>query len=137
MAVTPYTTNASDSATNETSIEPPASARTALMSRIAATPQNTDRPASVFKGDLETFRTPVLPSSGVIATPGSSATNSRQNHWWRVYAAPLATLPLLLALGLVGAWGFNNYAKLNDANGVIAQKDQTIESMNDQLDFDG
>ncbi len=118
-------------------VEPPASARTALVSRIAATPQNTDRPASVFTGDLETFRTPVLPSSGVIATPGSSATSSRQNHWWRVYAAPLATLPLLLALGLVGAWGFNNYAKLNDANGVIAQKDQTIESMNDQLDFDG
>jgi hypothetical protein len=42
----------------------------------------------------------------------------------------------LLALGLVTAWGFNNYAKLNDANDVIAMRDATLAQMNDQSDLD-
>lgn len=116
-------------------IAPPASARTALFARIAVTPQSVASSTSVFSGDLETFRTATLPmSSSVSTTPSQSPSN--QNAWWRVYAAPLATLPLLLALGLVGAWGFNNYAKLDKANGVITAQAQSMAYMNDQLQLD-
>ena len=114
-------------------VAPPASARTALMSRIAATPQHVASPATVYSGSLDSFKTLTLPSSTAIGEPmRASATNP--SAWWKVYAAPLATLPLLLALGLVGAWGFNNYAKLNDANDVIAMQDQTITTLSDQGD---
>ena len=112
---------------------PPASARTALLSRIAVTPQDLIPSAPVFAGNLDTFRTPTLPSSNAIAAPMPSQTTG-SNAWWKVYAAPLATLPLLLALGLMGAWGFNNYAKLHDANDVIAMQDSEIASMSDQID---
>ena len=43
---------------------------------------------------------------------------------------------MLLALGLVGAWGFNNYAKLDKANGVIADASESMAYMNDQLRID-
>ena len=114
-------------------VAPPASARTALMSRIAATPQNVAPLATAFSGSLDSFKTLTLPSSSAIATP-RQAPAANQSAWWKVYAAPLATLPLLLALGLVGAWGFNNYAKLNDANDMIAMQDQTLTELNDQTD---
>lgn len=116
-------------------VAPPASARTALMSRIAATPQHVAPAATAFTGSLESFRTPTLPSSNAIVAP-MPASSTHQSAWWKVYAAPLATLPLLLALGLVGAWGFNNYAKLDDANDKIAMQDQAIAEANDSSDPD-
>jgi hypothetical protein len=56
-----------------------------------------------------------------------------QSAWWRIYAAPLATLPLLLALGLVAAWGFNNYSQLHDTKGEVAQRDLQIARLSSQL----
>ena len=88
------------------------------MTRIAATPQTIAFKPSVYAGSLETFRTPTLPSSVEVSRTLAPEQQS-QSAWWKVYAAPLATLPLILALGLVGAWGFNNYSQLNDANGTI------------------
>lgn len=116
-------------------IMPPAGTRTLLMARIAATPQDVAIPAVSRSIQVDSFRTPTLPASTQSAAP-SSQPQPNANAWWRVYAAPLATLPLLLALGLVGAWGFNNYAKLNDANNVIAMQDQTLANMNGQLEMD-
>jgi hypothetical protein len=40
---------------------------------------------------------------------------------------------LLLALGLVAAWGMNNYSKLNDRNDAIAERDLQIALMSQQL----
>lgn len=111
---------------------PPASARTALISRVATTPQSVAPYTSVYSGSLDTLRTPSLPASNPIAAPMPSQSPGA-SPWWRVYAAPLATLPLLLALGLMGGWGFNNLAKLNDANGVIAMRDAEIDNMNDSI----
>ncbi len=116
-------------------VTPPASSRTALLSRIAATPQNVAPASSIYSGELDAFRTPTIPASNSV-TVSPPQPPAGQNAWWRIYAAPLATLPLLLALGLVGAWGFNNYAKLHDANGVIAEQEQSIAYMNDQLKLD-
>ena len=118
-------------------MSPPASARTALFTRIATTPQSVAPSTSFFSGNLETFRTSTIPASdSTLYQKGPSPSLSNQSAWWRVYAAPLATLPLLLALGLVGAWGFNNYAKLDKANGVIADQSQSLAYMNEQLQVD-
>ena len=117
-------------------VAPPPSARTALLSRVAVTPQDVFQPAAVYAGDLESFRTATLPTSSPTFTASPSRVSADQSAWWRVYAAPLATLPLLLALGLVGAWGFNSYANLQDANAVIAEQDQSLANLNDQLDLD-
>lgn len=116
-------------------VSPPASTRAATRSRVAATPQQAPIPATVAVGDLAAFRTATLPASNASALPLPPAAQS-QTAWWRAYAAPLATLPLLLALGLVSAWGFNNLAKLNSAENTIAMQDQQIASMNDQYNLD-
>lgn len=116
-------------------VSPPLSARAATLSRVAATPQAAPHPSGVFAGELDIFRTPTLPDSSEVATSAPSLGQS-QNAWWRVYAAPLATLPLLFALGLVGAWGFNNYMKLNDAQSAIAQLDQQVQSLDEQYNMD-
>ncbi len=116
-------------------VTPPVNARTAVISRIAGTPQSAPHASSIFTGSLESLRTPTLPSSSATVPPlPTQSTNP--SAWWRVYAAPLATLPLLLALGLVGAWGFNNYANLHDANDVIARQDLAIQNLDNQLELD-
>ena len=110
---------------------PPASARTALMTRIAVTPQLASASASVFAGDLDTLRTPTLPASSSIAAAPASAEST--SAWWRIYAAPLATLPLLLALGLVAAWGLNNYSQLSHSQNAVAARDSQIALLSNQL----
>jgi len=110
---------------------PPASARTALMARIAAIPQTSIPPRSAYTGSLDSLRTPTLPSSVAVApTPAPSVP---QSAWWRVYAAPLATLPLLLALGLVAAWGLNNYSQLNHSQNDLAARDMQIARLSSQI----
>src|SRR5215211_5036150 len=44
-------------------VSPPANAKSVLMARVAATPQNRAFKPSVDAGSLETFRTPTLPAS--------------------------------------------------------------------------
>lgn len=110
---------------------PPASARTALMTRIAATPQSAAPARNVYAGSLDALRTPTLPSS--LAVEPSPARAEPQSAWWRIYAAPLATLPLLLALGLVAAWGLNNYSQLNHSENALAQRDMQIARLFVQL----
>lgn len=102
-------------------VAPPSSAKTALMSRIAATPQSVTPPSSVYAGDLSVWRTPSLPSAvDISASPSEQPVTA--SPWWRVYAAPLATLPLILALGLMSAWGLNNYVQLNDTQNALAMQ---------------
>lgn len=110
---------------------PPASARTALLTRIAETPQLVTSGSSVYAGSLDVFRTPTLPPSTLVAP--LPAKLESQSAWWRIYAAPLATLPLLLALGLVAAWGLNNYSQLHDTKGEVAQRDLQIARLSSQL----
>lgn len=112
-------------------VSPPASARTALLNRIATTPQAAAPSASVYTGSLDALRTPTLPASQAIAH--LPTTQEPQSAWWRVYAAPLATLPLLLALGLVAAWGLNNYSQLHNSQSALAQRDMQISRLSSQL----
>ena len=81
-------------------VSPPASARTALlMTRIAETPQTRGSTPSVYAGSLETFRTPTLPSSVAVSGRWQPAAANSDTAWWKVYAAPLATLPLHAGAG--------------------------------------
>jgi hypothetical protein len=113
---------------------PPASARTALMARIATTPQTTTVPASVYTAGLDTLRTPTLPASAPASSAPAPA--GAPSAWWRVYAAPLATLPLLLALGLVAAWGLNSYSQLQHSQNALATRDLQIARLSSQLSND-
>jgi hypothetical protein len=117
--------------------QPSATARTALFARIATTSQTIAPARSVYTGDLDALRTPTLPPSTTLV-PSMPEKPQPSSAWWRVYAAPLATLPLLLALGLVAAWGVNNYAQLNDKNVALAEKDMQIAALlNNVVDGDG
>lgn len=110
--------------------------KTSLMARIADLPQAFDPlpDSAVFTGNLDDLRTPTLPAStyprSTTDTPATPAA------WWRIYAAPLATLPLILALGLVAAWGFNNYAELRDSQAALGQRDMQIARLSSQLSND-
>lgn len=111
-------------------VQPPASARTALMARIAQTPRTAAVVPTVYAGSLESLRTPTLPASSSLAPQVAPQT---QTSWWKVYAAPLATLPLLLALGLVAAWGFNTYAKLENSNDALDQSNSQMAMLLSQI----
>ncbi len=114
---------------------PPAAAKSALMARIATLPRQATPTPSVFAGNLDTLRTPSLPSPAP-APSRPAPDNEPSSAWWRVYAAPLATLPLLLALGLVAAWGVNNYSQLHDSRDALAQRDMQIARLSSQLSHD-
>lgn len=115
--------------------QPPASARTALLARIG-TPAGASIPApTLYGGSLDALRTPTIPASPPVSA-ASPATPQSQPSWWRVYAAPLATLPLLLALGLVAAWGLNNYSELNAKEDQLAARDMQIARLSSQLSND-
>jgi len=117
------------------SITPPVRARTALMARIAETPQYSVRASTVSANALPSLRTPSLPAASSPVAPIPSSAPA-QPAWWRVYAAPLATLPLILALGLVAAWGFNNYTQLHDSRNELASRDLQIARLSSQLSTD-
>jgi len=115
-------------------VAPPLRAKTALMARIAETPQYSARPATMSASALQSLRTPTLPASTPVAPMPPRP--QEQSAWWRVYAAPLATLPLILALGLVAAWGFNNYTQLHDSQNELASRDLQIARLSSQLSSD-
>jgi hypothetical protein len=114
-------------------VQPPATAKAALFSRVAqAAAPAAD--AGFFDASLDYLRTPTLPASSVgLVTPAEVAvvppvSGGGSRSWWSVYAAPLATLPLLLALGIVGFWGISTRVQLND------QKDQ-VDVLNARVEF--
>jgi hypothetical protein len=114
-------------------VGPPAAAKAALLSRLAQA-ASPAADAWFFDDSLDYLRTPTLPASTmelvtpaeITAMPPVSGGGSRR--WWSTYAAPLATLPLLLALGIVGFWGISTRVQLND------QKDQ-VEVLNARVEF--
>ena len=116
---------------------PRSSAKTGLLQRVAsASTMPVAQAEAVYAGDLDIFRTPTLPSSSEVIASVPAPQRSTGTKWWMTYAAPLATLPLLLALGLVGAWGFNNYTKVNNQQEALALQDLQIARLEAQVDDD-
>ncbi|MBX3071450.1 MAG: hypothetical protein KF883_13175 [Thermomicrobiales bacterium] len=121
-------------------VAPPATAKAALFARIAQNAVPAERPALWTGDSLDSFRTPTLPAAPIIPAqpiaPGSGLEAAPNRSWSRFvsYAAPLATIPLILALGFVGYWGTSNRIQLNNRTEAVDQLNSTVELLNSRID---
>ncbi|MGE3798887.1 MAG: hypothetical protein AB7G88_13730, partial [Thermomicrobiales bacterium] len=116
------------------------SAKAALIARIAQSSPSSETPATGESTSLEAYRTPALPAAPVVPemNPRSSETSGVpfSNPWSRFisYAAPLATLPLILALGFVGYWGVSARMDLDDRNETVSELNATVQLLNSKVE---
>jgi hypothetical protein len=129
-------------------IAPPARAKSSLMDRIAQTAQVEPRfpqPA------LAAATTLTIPSSrGALApipegweeanrsrplsVPGKPSRTGRFRPSWQLIATPLATVPLVLALGIVGVWAFNTQNRLSARSAEVNSLSAQVVTLRGQLD---
>ena len=114
---------------------PPPSAKASLFARIeqasAPPPESYMNAAS-----LNSMRTPTLPASDPAGAPAPAPRSQpvdRPRSRLAAYALPLATLPLLLALGIVGYWGVNNRMQLNDQTSQVEDMATQIQYLNSEV----
>ncbi|HEY8448181.1 MAG TPA: hypothetical protein VIL01_13835 [Thermomicrobiales bacterium] len=127
---------------------PSPKAKAALFARIneASRTQSQLRPATAYSDFTESMRTLTLPASRPNPSPAPSpaqpATRRFSPSWLRLprpaweigtFAAPLATVPLLLALGIVGLWAINTRVELNDRIAEVQQLSAQVDSLNSQV----
>jgi hypothetical protein len=143
-------------------IAPPARAKTSLMDRIAQTAQVESRFPQPALAAATALPTLTIPSSrGALApipegweeanrsrsvpVPGRAGRFGRFRPNWQLIATPLATVPLVLALGIVGVWAMNTQNRLSARSAEVhtlsaenvALRDR-LDSVNDALaDVDG
>jgi hypothetical protein len=117
---------------------PPASAKRTLFDRIAQTSSDLPAIEPVYQGSLAALTTPTLPSSSGMFAPAAPDTRIEETaprrSWWSVYAAPLATLPLLFALGFVGYWGITTRMELNDQTNTVDDLNARVQLLNSKVD---
>lgn len=129
-------------------IAPPVRAKASLMDRIAQTAQVETRfpqPA------LAAATTLTIPSSrGALApipegweeanrarplpVPGKPSRTGRFRPNWQLIATPLATVPLVLALGIVGVWAMNTQNRLSARSAEVTSLSAEVVSLRGQLD---
>ncbi len=120
-------------------VTPPPTAKAALFARIAQNAVPAESATTWGASSLESFRTPSLPASPVIpASPLASVqpeATSPSNTWSRFvsYAAPLATIPLILALGFVGYWGVSARMELNDRTQTVDELNSSVQLLNSKV----
>ena len=117
---------------------PPASAKTGLFDRIKAEQLS----GSVQRLD-PAFRAFAIPASGIgafAAPSGRTATiamlhapkrshDGKRHFRWEVIAAPLAAVPLIVALAIVGGWAFHTQGQLSNQQ----ERNQTLSLANQAL----
>lgn len=84
----------------------------------------------------EPERSWTIPSSkDAFAAPlgSASAASRRRRVNWDVWAAPLAAMPLVLALAIVGGWALNTRANLQDQRAAMNQVLQENKNLQGQL----
>ena len=117
---------------------PPATAKAALFDRIAQTPRDLPANDPVYLGPLSALTSPTIPSSESLSAPASGDTQPREStgrrSWWSTYATPLATLPLLLALGFVGYWGITTRMDLQDKANTVDTLNARVQLLNNKVD---
>jgi hypothetical protein len=109
---------------------PPPTAKAALFARVAQSSRESQ--PSYYMGSLADLTTPTLPSSHHVKPPPRQA--PRKRDWLTTYFAPLATVPLLLALGLVGYWGISTRMELDDRTETIQVLNSRIQALNARID---
>lgn len=121
-------------------VAPPPTAKAALFARIA---QNAAPAANstMMAGDaIDSLRTISLPASSSTPPPPAKTDtpmpSSSRGNWSRLvsYAAPLATIPLILALGFVGYWGVSTRMQLNDRTQTVDELNMTVDLLNSRVD---
>ena len=120
-------------------VAPPPAAKAALFARIAQNAVPAEAHLAWGEASPESFRTPSLPAAPVFPAlspttgepPGKTA-----GSWSRFvsYAAPLATIPLILALGFVGYWGVSTRMELNDKANTVNELNTSVQFLNSKVD---
>jgi hypothetical protein len=130
-------------------VTPPARAKSALMGRIAQERQAE----SLFRQPTlaaATAPTVTIPSSrGALAPipqgwaegnrtrqqllPAKTGRGGRFRPNWQLFATPLATVPLILALGIVGVWAMNTQNRLSASSAQVQSLNQEVASLNGRV----
>jgi hypothetical protein len=132
---------------------PPARTKASLMDRIAQTAQVETRfPQPALAAATATpLPTLTIPSSRGALAPlpeGWEAANrsrplavsersgrfSRFRPNWQLIATPLATVPLVLALGIVGVWAMNAQNRLSARSAEVNSLSAEVVALRDELD---
>jgi hypothetical protein len=130
--------------------EPPTRAKMALFDQIAKTPQQdasfrqptltAEVPGAVPTLTIPSSRDAFVPDPGTWRTTGPgpssslSARSSRFRPNWQALATPLATVPLVLALGIVGVWAMNTQNRLSARSAEVQTLSQQINTLNIRVD---
>lgn len=119
---------------------PPARARTALRDRIAAdrlagtarsaaTVDEPIRTVTIPASTIEVISPPVRPAARIDGTGRTHKRSGKRRFRWELIAAPLAAVPLVLALAIVGGWALHTQGQLRDEREAA----EASESQNAQL----
>jgi hypothetical protein len=117
--------------------QPSGRAKQALFARIEATAHpslatSPQLPATLTLPSSKGFLQPI-PEGWSPAAPVGKSRRSRFRPNWSIIATPLATVPLMLALGIVGLWAMNTNAQLNDKNAQVQTLNMQVSQLNSQV----
>jgi hypothetical protein len=130
--------------------EPPTRAKMALFDQIAKTSQHearflqpvraADAPVAVPTLTIPSSRDAFAPDPGSWRTAGPGATSSspsgrtgRFRPNWQSFATPLATVPLVLALGIVGVWAMNTQNRLSARSAEVQTLSAQVSSLSNRV----
>lgn len=131
--------------------EPPTRAKMGLFEQIAKTPQHdarflqparaADTPATVPSLTIPSSRDAFARDPGAWRSAGPGPTSSsragRSSRFrpnWQAFATPLATVPLVLALGIVGVWAMNTQNRLSARSAEVQTLSQQVNTLNNRVD---
>lgn len=122
-----------------TSANPSPDVKLKLLNRIAAASGAGLQPTVTTTAPLSSYRTQTIPASTADPAAGEvpapvAPPSSRKRISWGALAAPLATIPLLLALGLVGYWGIHTRSLLADKGAEVAQLSAQVSLLSSQVE---
>jgi outer membrane murein-binding lipoprotein Lpp len=130
--------------------QPPLRIKAALFARIdqAARSEAAARPSLLVREQVSTVTLPSSRPVPAMALARAEKGPRGQQRWlspvaqlrprlseWNFgsFAVPLATVPLLLALGIVSAWAFNVREALNERASQVQQLSAQVASLNSQV----
>jgi hypothetical protein len=121
-------------------VSPPLPAKAALFARIEQASSQPPTETNMASASLASLRTPTLPASDPGApvnppakAPAQDPVPRRRRARLAAYSLPLATLPLLLALGFVGYWGLDKQQELNAQTNRLQEMTMQVERLNSQV----
>jgi len=128
-------------------VAPPPRTKRALLDQIAQSPQveSRFRQPSVTTAAAPTVTIPSsrdafapVPSDWRAAgpTPAPIGTRTGMGRFipnWSSIATPLATVPLVLALGIVGVWAMNTQSKLSARSAEIQTLSSQVSTLSDRV----